>query len=96
MEKILYVLPEIFLSLSILILLMVGVFMKKSYKLVNLLTILTMLFAIALVINQPDEIVKIFNDSYIIDNLSGYMKILTLLFCSLVLVFSQEYIKLNK
>ena len=95
MEKILYILPEIFLSLSIMILLMVGVFIKKSYKLVNLLAIITMLFAILLVINQPDEIVKIFNDSYIIDNLSGYMKILTLLFCSLVLIFSQEYIKLN-
>ena len=33
-------------------LLMIGIFVKKSFKLVNLLTILTLLFAIALVVNQ--------------------------------------------
>jgi len=95
MQTIVYILPEIFLSLAIMFLLMLGVFIKKSFKLVNLLTILSLIFAIALVLNQPNEIVKIFNDSYIIDRLSIFMKVLTLLFCCFVLLSSKDYIKSN-
>ena len=81
MQTIIYILPELFLSLAIMIFLMIGVFVKKSFKLVNLLTILGLIFAIALTLNQPNEIIKIFNESYIIDKLSIFMKVLTLLFC---------------
>ena len=81
MQSIIYIFPELFLSLSIMSLLMLGVFVKKSFKLINMLTILSLIFTIALVINQPDEIIKIFNNSYIIDKFSIFMKILTLLFC---------------
>ena len=96
MQTIIYILPELFLSITIMFLLMLGVFIKKSFKLVNLLTILSLLFAIVLVLNQPDEIVKIFNESYIIDRLSVFMKVLTLLFCFFVLLSSKDYIKNNK
>ena len=95
MQTALYILPEIFLSLSLMVLLMLGVFIDKSYKLINLLVILIMFFTIALIINQPEQTVKIFNNSYIIDSLSIYMKILTLLFCSFILIISQDYIKIN-
>ena len=95
MQTIVYILPEIFLSLAIMFLLMLGVFIKKSFKLVNLLTILSLIFAIALVLNQPNEIVKVFNESYIIDRLSIFMKVLTLLFCFFVLLSSKDYIKNN-
>jgi len=95
MQTIVYILPELFLSIAIMFLLMLGVFIKKSFKLVNLLTILSLIFAIALVLNQPNEIVKIFNDSYIIDRLSIFMKALTLLFCFFVLLSSKDYIKSN-
>jgi len=95
MQTIVYILPEIFLSLAIMFLLMLGVFIKKSFKLVYLLTILSLIFAIALVLNQPNEIVKIFNESYIIDRLSIFMKVLTLLFCFFVLLSSKDYIKSN-
>jgi len=95
MQTIVYILPELFLSIAIMFLLMLGVFIKKSFKLVNLLTILSLIFAIALVLNQPNEIVKIFNESYIIDRLSIFMKVLTLLFCFFVLLSSKDYIKSN-
>ena len=95
MQTIVYILPEIFLSLVIMFLLMLGVFIKKSFKLVNLLTILSLIFAIVLVLNQPNEIIKIFNESYIIDRLSIFMKVLTLLFCFFVLLSSKDYIKNN-
>ena len=95
MYSIVYILPEIFLSLSIMFLLMLGVFIKKSFNLVYLLTILSLIFAIALILNQPDEIIKIFNDSYIIDRLSIFMKVLTLSFCLFVLLSSKDYVKSN-
>jgi len=95
MQTIVYILPELFLSIAIMFLLMLGVFIKKSFKLVNLLTILSLIFAIALILNQPNEIIKIFNESYIIDKLSIFMKVLTLLFCIFVLLLSRDYIKSN-
>tara|TARA_Y100001970_G_C14154879_1_gene814953 strand:- start:161 stop:1573 length:1413 start_codon:yes stop_codon:yes gene_type:complete len=95
MQTIFYILPELFLSSAIMILLMIGVFVKKSFKLVNLLTIFSLVFAIALILNQPSEIVKVFNDSYIIDKLSNFMKVLTLIFCLFVLLSSKDYIKIN-
>ena len=95
MQTIVYILPELFLSITIMFLLMLGVFIKKSFKLVNLLTILSLIFAIALVLNQPNETIKIFNESYIIDKLSIFMKVLTLLFCIFVLLLSKDYIKNN-
>ena len=67
----------------------------KGFKIVNLLTILSLIFGIILILNQPNEINKIFNDSYIIDSLSIFMKILTLLFCLLILLSSKDYIKNN-
>ena len=95
MQTIIYILPELFLSLAIMTFLMIGVFVKKSFKLVNLLTILSLIFAIALILNQPNEIIKIFNESYIIDRLSIFMKVLTLLFCLFVLLSSRDYVKSN-
>ena len=92
MQTVIYILPELFLSLSIMTLLMVGIFVKNSFRLVNLLTIFTLIFASALVLNQPDEIIKIFNGSYIIDKFSIFMKILTLLFS--LFVFSASSIVL--
>ena len=71
-------------------LLMIGVFVKKSFKLVNLLTILSLIFGIALILNQPNETIKIFNESYIVDRFSIFMKTLTLLFCILILLSSKR------
>ena len=62
MQTIIYILPEIFLSLSIMALLIIGVFVKNSFKLVNLLTILSLIFAIVLVLTQPHEVTKFFNE----------------------------------
>ena len=93
MQTVVFILPELFLSLSIMFLLMLGVFVKKSFKLVNLLTALCLIFTIALVLNQPSEVVKIFNESYILDSLSIFMKVLTLLFCFFVLLSSKDYVK---
>ena len=96
MQTIIYILPELFLSFTILFLLMLGVFIKKSFKLISLLTIFSLIFTIALLLNQPNDINKVFNNSYIIDSLSILMKVLTLLFSALVLLTSNDYIKIKK
>ena len=96
MQTIIYILPELFLSFTILFLLMLGVFIKKSFKLISLLTIFSLIFTIALLLNQPNNINKVFNNSYIIDSLSILMKVLTLLFSALVLLTSNDYIKIKK
>tara|TARA_Y100000590_G_scaffold165149_1_gene189156 strand:- start:140 stop:1552 length:1413 start_codon:yes stop_codon:yes gene_type:complete len=95
MQTIIYILPELFLSLAIMFLLMLGVFIKKSFKLISFLTIMILIFLIALTVNQPSEVVKIFNDSYIIDKFSILMKTLTFLFSIFVLISSKEYLKIN-
>ena len=95
MQTIVYILPELFLSLTVMTLLLIGVFIKKSSKLVNLLAILALVFTTALVLNQPHEIVKTFNESYIIDKFSVYMKALTLIFTFFVLISSRDYLKKN-
>jgi len=96
MQTIIHIFPELFLSFSIMIILMIGVFVKKSFKLVYLLTISTLIFTTALVLNQKDDTIKIFNDSYIIDSFSILMKTITLLICIFILFSSKEYIKINK
>ena len=95
MQSIIYILPELFISLAIMFFLMLGVFVKKSFKIINLLTILSLLFVTILVLNQPDEIIKVFNESYVIDKLSIFMKILTSLFSLFVLISSKDYLKNN-
>tara|TARA_B100000686_G_scaffold352849_1_gene456227 strand:- start:434 stop:1846 length:1413 start_codon:yes stop_codon:yes gene_type:complete len=95
MQSIIYILPELLLSSSIMAFLILGVFIKKGFRLINLLTILSFLFGIILVLNQPNETAKIFNESYIIDGLSIFMKVLALLFCIFILLSSREYIKKN-
>ena len=96
MQTIAYILPELFLATAIMSLLMLGVFVKKSFKLVYLLSVLSLVFSIALVLNLSDELKIIFNSSYIIDRFSIFMKTLTLLFCFFVLISSKDYIKNNK
>ena len=88
MQTIIYILPELFLSLSIMTLLIVGVFVKNSFKIINSLTILCLISAVALVLNQPQETTKIFNDSYLIDKFSMFMKILILVFTLYFLLYT--------
>ena len=93
MQTIIYILPELFLSISIMTLLILGVFIKGSFKIINVLTLLSLVFGIILVLNQPQLVIKIFNESYIIDELSIFMKVLTLLFCLFILSASRDYLK---
>ena len=73
-----YIFPEIFISISLMLILLIGVFKKKSSLLVYNLTIISLLILLALLINlSPLPSASIFRSSYLIDNLSNFMKIIT-------------------
>ena len=92
------VFPEIFISLSIMFLLILGVFKKKSSKLIHNLSSIVLLITAVIVFNETLGIKQalLFNDSVIIDYLSSYMKIVTLLAAFLVLTISSNYLKIFK
>jgi len=89
--------PEIFISLAIMFLLIVGVFKKNSSNLIYNLTIISSLIALALTFNYPIETeLSLFNESYKIDYLSTFMKILTLASGVFVMLTSSKYIQITK
>ena len=72
-------LPEIFLSLSIFSILMIGVFIKNSFNLIFNLTSLIIIFTIAIILSSPNDEKKIFLESFTRDAFSNYFKILILM-----------------
>ena len=89
--------PEIFISLAIMFLLIVGVFKKNSSNLIYNLTVISSLIALALTFNYPIETeLTLFNESYKIDYLSTFMKILTLVSGIFVMLTSSKYIQITK
>ena len=84
---------EIFISLSIMFLLIVGVFKKNSSSLINNLSIGFLLITGVLILNNPSmNTITLFSNSYVIDNLSSLMKILTIIGGTFVLSISKNYL----
>ncbi len=95
MENLELVLPEIFISLSIMFLLILGVFKKDSSRLIQNISLLVLLITAVITFNETlgiDE-VSLFNGSVIVDYLSSFMKIATLITAFLVLVISSNYLR---
>ena len=92
-----FIYPEIFISLSIMFLLLLGVFKKNSTSLIYNLSIVFLIFTLALIFNYPQQSnVNLFNDSYKIDYFSSFMKILTICSGIFVLITSSRYLKIFK
>ena len=97
MENLNLILPEIFISLAIMLFLIIGVFKKRSSSLIyNLTTIsLVILLAIVFNLNSISE-TSLFNESYKIDNLSNFMKIIMIASGIFVMLASSKYLQINK
>ncbi len=89
-------LPEFFLSLSIFTILMIGVFIKNSFNIVFNLSSLIIIFTVAIILNNSNNEVKIFLDSFTRDPFSNYFKILILISSLFVLNSSKNFIVENK
>ena len=92
-------LPEIFLTLSIFSILMLGVFLKNSFNLIFNLSSIIIIITIAIIFNRPNIEEKIFLESFTRDAFSNFFKILILISSLFVLNTSKNYIidkKLDK
>jgi len=100
MENFQYILPEIFISISIMLFLLVGVFKKNSANLIYNLSNISLVILLALIINLSSlDKIYLFNNSYLIDNLSNYMKIILVGSGIFVMLTGSKYIQvinLNK
>ena len=100
MENFQYILPEIFISASIMLFLLVGVFKKNSASLIYNLSNISLVILLALIINLSSlDTIYLFNESYLIDNLSNYMKIILVGSGIFVMLTGSKYIQvinLNK
>ena len=95
MDQLNLIIPELFLTTSIMILLMIGVFYKNSFNLIFKLSVIILLATFILLFNHSiDTSAKLFNNSYTIDYFSLFMKVLTLIACIFVMLSSFDYIKL--
>ena len=88
-----FLIPEIFLSLSIFTFIIFGVFKKNSFDLIYRATIIILPIVIFLILNNNFENIKIFNNSFALDEFSSFMKILILVSSFFVLIMSKKYIQ---
>ena len=89
-----FVYPELFISLSIMFLLIFGVFKNKSSNLIYNLSIFSLIATIAILLSNPLQInIDLFNSSYKIDYLTSFMKILIMISGFFILVTSSRYLK---
>ena len=93
MTAIQYLIPEVILSISIFSLLIIGVFIKNSFNIIYRLSTFVIFLLILIIISSNNESVKIFNKSFILDELASFSKILILSSSFFVLVMSKKYIQ---
>ena len=75
MENLQLIIPELFISIMIMFLLIFGVFKKNSSQLVYNLTTVSLVATLALIINLDTQIqLSLINNSYNKDSLSRIMK----------------------
>ena len=98
MENLNLILPEIFISLSIMFLLILGVYKKEGSKLTFNISLLVLLITAVITFNETFAISRttLFNDSVVIDYMASLMKIITLLGAFLALIISSSYLKTFK
>ena len=92
-----FILPEIFISLSIMFLLLLGVFKKNSSDIVHNLSVVSLIITGVLIYNNSsNQNISLFKEGFVVDQLSSFMKILTILGGAFVLSISTKYLKIFK
>ena len=100
MENFQFILPEVFISITIMLFLLIGVFKKNSANLIYNLSAISLVILLALILNLSSlDATYLFNNSYLIDNLSNYMKLILVGSGIFVMLIGSNYIQvinLNK
>ena len=90
-----FIYSELFLAISIMALLIIGVFKKNSSILIYNFSIISLLLCLALLFNYPiNENLELFKNSYKIDYLSSFTKILLISSGIFVLLLSKKYVQI--
>ena len=96
MNNLYFILPELFISLSAMFLLVFGVFKSNSSKIIFYLACLVILISLAINLNiNIKEKIFLFNNSYIVDDLSLLIKSIILISAFFVMFSSYNYVKIN-
>ena len=93
MENLNLILPEIFLSLSIFVTLLIGAFFKNSYNLVTNITYLIVISLLLIIFNSFNESGNLFSNSFVSNSFTNFFKILILLGTLFVMLITQDFIK---
>ena len=96
MNNLYFILPELFISLSVMFLLVFGVFKSNSSKIIFYLSCLIVLISLAINLNiNINEKIFLFNNSYVVDDLSLFIKSIILISAFFVMFSSYNYVKIN-
>ena len=96
MENVNFFLPEIFLTVSILITLLIGVFFKNSYVIVTSIIYGIIIALILIILNSFSDSFKLFSDSFVSNSFTNFFKILILIGTFFTLIITQNFIKETK
>ncbi len=86
---------EIFLAVGAMVLLMIGVFKKNSVNLVSWLSVAFIAVALFLTVVSVSGAAFTFNDMFVADSFTNFMKILVLVAAALAVIMSREFFKLE-
>ena len=93
MENLNLILPEIFLSLSIFVTLLIGAFFKNSYNLVTNITYVIIISLLLIIFNSFNNFGNLFSNSFVSNSFTNFFKILILLGTLFVMLITQDFIK---
>ena len=96
MNNLYFIIPELFISLSVMALLVLGVFKNNSSKIIFYFSCLIILVSLAINLNiNITQTIFLFNNSYLVDQLSLFIKSIILISAFFVMFCSYNYVIVN-
>ena len=96
MNNLYFIIPELFISLSVMALLVLGVFKNNSSKIIFYFSCLIILVSLAINLNiNITQTIFLFNNSYLVDQLSLFIKSIILISAFFVMFCSYNYIRVS-
>ena len=96
MSNLYFIIPELFISLSVMALLVLGVFKNNSSKIIFYFSCLIILVSLAINLNiNITQTIFLFNNSYLVDQLSLFIKSIILISAFFVMFCSYNYVRVN-
>ena len=96
MNNLYFIIPELFISLSVMFLLVLGVFKNNSSKIIFYFSCLIILVSLAINLNiNITQTIFLFNNSYLVDQLSLFIKSIIMISAFFVMLCSYNYVRIN-